>query len=751
MRVAIVGDKKIGLILERIRGTFKNTGIEFRGLEFIMGLRTSIERGENFNRVIILDEGIGENKDNKSVINVRKVIGELVEFILSRRSLDNLEIVVLVETEDTSNIIIEETIAVRDRIAIIYNPTKKNNTVTFYSELISGKMERLKQAGYKRKLLATEEVQYKEKTKIVEVEEEITEDKSNVFKLTRKEEANIEDIEEFNEEDLLEIGLLEDANGEIENTDYEEDIEDVDYEEFEDVVYYREDDWSFYSNESNMGIENTNYEVGGDDENIDNLPEGFGKDDRDNKNTVEINDINLEGLEKVSGDIEFKYDNVDGNENEDKIDEIAILDLDESDIIDLETIVENEDTLKIEEDDEVDVVNEYNKKESTDNEVIEDESNNLISMFESETPRRLTLLGGGNKKKNNKIDEEEINIVASDNISYKRKNDGVDEDNNNKGYIAKLGSKILGKSSEINNNKKLDSKKETKIARREEDNKLKSLTNRFLYKGNTMVVTGTQGVGKTTTTYGIANTMLDMGMTCLIVDMDTRGRGQTYISREAYEAIHSTNPDNFSLRQALNAPMEVQRFVNVLKPGLHTITMGLASNITEVQRMVPEEKLIRFDTSIRNLYNFIIYDVPINVLTKQTKGILYNAEQILVLSELSTYGAMNLMIEMSNIDDIEAQETLFNRGIICNSKYRKNEKITVLGQEVNNISSLLVRVDETIVDLMGIKPDYYFSNMRTLNREIKYLEVLKNIYWRQYDILPEEISRIYKEILVEIL
>ena len=242
------------------------------------------------------------------------------------------------------------------------------------------------------------------------------------------------------------------------------------------------------------------------------------------------------------------------------------------------------------------------------------------------------------------------------------------------------------------------------------DSRLESILNTYKSRGCSMVVTGTSCSGKSVIAYNLANLLRELGYSVLIVDMDTIGRAQAYISKYSYDCMHSMDAENSSLKQALNAINHgAGEYVNIIKPNLHLLSLGLAGDIVTGDKLAPKTRVARFCSNIRNNYNFIIYDMPFKSAIDYASDITFTADNILFTCECNTHGFMNMMLDMCNIDSEDMQETMFCRSQLCFTKYKDFNN--VFGDRVKGAKEALTRVDLEVQGLLGIEPEYYFSNL----------------------------------------
>ena len=138
-----------------------------------------------------------------------------------------------------------------------------------------------------------------------------------------------------------------------------------------------------------------------------------------------------------------------------------------------------------------------------------------------------------------------------------------------------------------------------------------TLLNTFKNRGSSLVVTGGPASGKSLLAFNIANVVAKLGYQCLLVDFDLFGRTQAYLSKEAYEAVHSGDTAKTNLLAAINSSHgKIGRYVDIISPGFHILTNGLAGDVIKPEQFRDKQKVIRFDNTAKSSYNFIVYDMP---------------------------------------------------------------------------------------------------------------------------------------------
>lgn len=238
------------------------------------------------------------------------------------------------------------------------------------------------------------------------------------------------------------------------------------------------------------------------------------------------------------------------------------------------------------------------------------------------------------------------------------------------------------------------------------DKQIKAALQAFASKGNSIVVTGCGGCGTSTVAYNLANTLCNLGYTVLLVDMDTMGRTQSYISKDNYDSME---PDGSNLMAAVNSSVGINAHISIVRQGFHLLSMGIGGDIASVDKLLHKQKLLRFATTAKNDHNFVIYDIPFDDATDFASEILYMCDNLVFVIDASNWGATKSMMRVCNISSDETQEIFFHRAQVVFNRVRGCNKF--FGKKVKNLKMVLREMDNKIVDLIGDEPDFYFKNM----------------------------------------
>jgi len=227
-------------------------------------------------------------------------------------------------------------------------------------------------------------------------------------------------------------------------------------------------------------------------------------------------------------------------------------------------------------------------------------------------------------------------------------------------------------------------------------------------RGISLVITGAEGSGKSFIAANIANIISKLGFMTLLVDLDTQGRAQAYLNKEFFEVVHSGDTAKNNLLGALNSG-RVGQYVDIISPGLHVITNGLAGDIVNLEKQTTEHKIGRFDSAAKNNYNVIIYDVPFNIAIGVGSSLINMGDNIIICLEPTNWGVMKMLLYMTNVEELETQGALFNRGMLCLNKVMNVKKIFY--KSVKDARGMLKSMDNLILKLIGIEPEFRFRDM----------------------------------------
>lgn len=228
----------------------------------------------------------------------------------------------------------------------------------------------------------------------------------------------------------------------------------------------------------------------------------------------------------------------------------------------------------------------------------------------------------------------------------------------------------------------------------------------FAARGNSIVVTGCGGCGTSTIAYSLANIIAQLGYTVLLVDMDTEGRTQSYISLSNY---NSMEPEGSNLMSAINSSTGINNYTCVVKQGFHLLTMGIAADAAPVNEIIHKEKISRFVNLAKTSYNFVIYDIPFQSAVGYLSEMVYMADNLVLVTDASNWGITKTMLALCNIASDEMQDNVFTRGQIVFNKFRRLSK--VFGTKVKTCTDITKVMDKKVLELIGEDIGLHFDDM----------------------------------------
>lgn len=794
MRVLLVGGTKVSKLVAVAAERFKAT-IEIDGIEFISGIDDYFDKGGTFDRVIVAGPGYAD--ESLSEVELRKNIDNFIRSVRDR--LKRFSMVIVTENEEYGAQLVEATLDITGNAAIVFLNKAKGEkfSSSFLNNLI---ITDLTNFNSKFKVLDISFLQDLDKQTsdgiIDETEidwstpKEVEQAEYTVPKAKEIDVEGLEDEEELDDETPVgvqdDFGISGGFEG-LEEASWDSDIESLENQEEEESVGDDFDDIDFGFNsgqESEDDTEESEQNSEEDDE------AGFGgifaeEDESDGFEGIFAEEDESEHLvdsetEDLSIDDTFDEFNTAESEKEfvrSDIEETSTSDFNisssfDSDIENIhetnsfeETLIgEDEDLDKLFQDAEDTENDSFNSNDDIDKLFEEDTTDNEVEEPEEikappivvEKPKKSRLIppiinkkqsnidDSTNKKlklRNNKIEALDVESMYMDN---------TDDKSNISGTELNLARNINGiKGAGI---KKRTNKKQPMNQQMSSYDILKLKLDGYKKRGNLLVVTGSHNTGKTTVAANLANLVCKLGYQVLIVDMDTRGRGMSYINIDSYEAVHSQRTDDSTLRLALNnSGDKFGRYVSIVRPGMHLLSTGLAYDSQDAKDTISRTNLTKFIHQAQNLYQLIIVDMEFADATENFTEFTLAADEIVLVSEVNTHGLMELLLNLSNISDNSenVSDVLFeNSKLLLN----KEDGMTKLfGKKVMNTGQVLSVLDDKLTELIGFSIDRRLSDLEVCGL-LKYNASFEE-YWynRAYLSDTQDGEAIFLEILQRIL
>lgn len=240
----------------------------------------------------------------------------------------------------------------------------------------------------------------------------------------------------------------------------------------------------------------------------------------------------------------------------------------------------------------------------------------------------------------------------------------------------------------------------------EVSNQLKSVMKLISKKGYTICFTGCDGAGVSTTAFNAANIISAMGYSVLLIDLDTYNRAQGYLSYRVYKG---TGVSGTNLIEAVNTDKDIMSSVVVVRSGFHALTIGIAEDLARPEDILKEDRLTKFITESKTKYDFVVVDTKLHELSRFLKPVAYMMDDIVAVVDDSKHGIIKYMLEMTNIEDEDAQYSLFSRHKVILNRYRGTKEI--LGYKVKKTSELMKTLDKIVSGITGYELDIFFRDI----------------------------------------
>lgn len=742
MKILISGGEKSENVRVGVSRSFNSSADELIVEKFIDGIPSIYTRGDYFDKAFITEQSITKEHTIKDEDEIRQRINKFANGAAKRPH--KASYVFLAQREDIALMIYEETRAIANcSVVLLKGPPYK---ATFFTTILSKDIAQFdKEWIYVPEDIGAEEV---EETPVEETNDTADINLDNSFNVIPSPDDGFgdklfgDDDYDFNDEASGDDeGFIDEPSS---NTDFDEDFEDSDFDEGSDFEGsdFDEDDFS--------AIDEDNFS------DIDNV-----EDTEDTSTTESTTEVTEDDVFDDSSDAfpEMDADNMDG------ISDSPSFDDDEYDMEESEDTTESEEedmrmggnqprndnnNLINDDDDFIPSFDDSDYDDSDfnefDNESYEDDVATQAPGFSDDDyedePQVQT--NGGRKpvsRAPQQIDDDMYAEPQTQEIGGFNSLSGAEAGGiaagasaADEGKLRDKGKRILGKlgknkakniqkAQEVantpqpmvnsgngamiqnNNASGLDAEISKKV--RSSAGKVKDGLKPFAARGNNIVVTGFGGCGTSTVAYGLANILVQLGYNVLLVDCDTKGRAQNYISRTNYDNMA---PDGANLMAAINSSTGLNRQMAIVKQGFHLLTMGMGADVQPISDMIHKDKIGRFITNAKSTHNFVIYDIPFETATDFLSDITFAADNLVTVVDSSTWGVTKMLLGIANIANEDMQEQFFNRAQLVFNRENKLKK--VLGKNISSTDDILNIMDEQIYELIGEDPGFYFKNIK---------------------------------------
>lgn len=684
MRVLISGGKKTINIVKSLENRFASGSVELTIEENIDNIESFLSRGDYFDRAIIIEQSWTKDGAQQDEIVLRRSINNFISIIKQKHNRD-FSLIFIATTEKMAKIAWEETIDIQESSCVILKAPPYS--VGFFASLVTKEMNDIPEyLIFKLNDLQESEPTNSDYYSFGERLDPVTDIGENTLNNNMEQDIEFKSIDTNNEENASlddEIFGNVDITDDFDSTTFDNEVENIfdngyDTIESDDFFEQIDEDGIDFFEKADIGDNEFTEEM---NMSNDNFSESIDIDDTTSYDEVDIDDTSFTNKINIKEGNFYKETNTEDIDSCNKIEDNFITD------------ATNEKETEIQE-----LLGFNNLTEHQEN--IEKHTNTkepnkgLIEQVKSDRDiQQLFDTTIFNKDKERDVKNTKLLV---DIPSLETQKQLYEDNKQGKKSFSKQGNKKVGRST---------------IVPDVNMPQLKSILDALSVKGTSIVVTGASGSGVSTIAANLANTLVKLGYAVLLVDMDTKNRAQAYMSKDAYEIVHSNGIDNASLRLALNNPhLGVGRYVNIISPAFHVLTMGLAGDIIEDDKLAEKSKLIRFSNIAKSSYQFIIYDIPFDKAVSYCSDIVCSADNIIMTVDSSNWGVMKALLAMSNIDDAAMQKAMFTRAQICFTKYIPKDKI--IGYKAKSLLDILTNMDKLIEDLLGDCAEYRFEDMQ---------------------------------------
>lgn len=242
------------------------------------------------------------------------------------------------------------------------------------------------------------------------------------------------------------------------------------------------------------------------------------------------------------------------------------------------------------------------------------------------------------------------------------------------------------------------------------------------------VVTGSQGSGKTTVAYNLATLLANMGYPTLYVDCDTETRGVSYIDSKVYKWVHTDDLTVGALPAAIGNVSNLIKYVGVIKPSLHVLTLGLDQDLKPLDKIgaIDRDKIHKFSSVVRTNYSYVIYDIPFDTLKNCAVDLVYSCEKLLYMTDSTTRGMVNLMLDVADIEDDDLRQLVMRKTDIVLNKVIKGCKL--FGRNITKSSKLLEQLDNIIYEVVGDNVTDRFGSMN-VTKTLPFVPEIENFWF----------------------
>lgn len=790
MRVLICAGDSSESLLASVKKKFSDGSVEFDIEPYLDNIDDFLNRGGSFNRVLITAQGICKNGND-----ISEAMSTIANFVtvMNDRQPSSDALFVIGNDLELLDIAYDGCYSLGSRACVMKLPDDFRITVNFLVRICIVPFEGLESdpmtsgLTYNGTSITVDDTtsagvnnNFTEMTRVSDLDEEIVEDDidledddfegsddfDNDFSIEHS--VDLEEPEEFEseesepEQEETEQEDLDSLNGDLEISDGDMDGVEVDGTGFENDdldlsgLDLNGDLGDFDNLDGDFGndteLENDLEDFEGDNEDsldsdLDDLSDSEFTED-ENSSLSDLGDFDINNSEELDSldDFETDGDNfeTEGSDDFDTSD-FGELDIPEdestednfeseddfgaSDDFEDSTEFDNEDTDSLDEPEQEEM---YEEENSIANDLFDidetEESSDTDELFETEP-----------EEEEQEIEEEEAEIV---NTSVSDNNLNASDKNQRKG--------LFGRN---RNNRPVQSQQQQSGFSQAEMAELRKMLDTYNRRGHCMVVSGTSNSGSTTLAGNIANVVASLGYTVAIVDFDLSKRGQTYLSKDAFLAVNNSG-DNYSdtlMKVINNKNSNISANGAIIKAGLNLFGTNVEEDTPDIEKVIKgQDKLRDFIYNLKSIYNFIVFDCPVEYLESHLAELVIGADSLVLTVEPNNKSLLELTMRLVNIDDYRISRDIFNRAKIVVSKSNGTSGVA-LGKKYNSYLNMMSLLDKHIYDVTGNDTGGMFTNLRVVS-SIPYINGLDSyIYNKGYFSDTKGGKELYLKVLSNIM
>ena len=808
MKILICGGKKGEVLVTAIKKKFSDGSIDFDTEYYLSDLDDYLNRGGSFTRIIVTAQGIDRDDEHKGDLQDNMTnISELVRILEERQPKADVLFILGEGQEDLVDIAYDGCYKLGDRARVLKIAGDIKLTVNFMVKACILPFDRMENDVIGNLIYRGSDVSSIENNSPTEIDNNFTEmtrvadlDEPDGFE-TEDDFENDSDDDFDNDfgddfDDFGEIEQPEDLEGKDINSednsfedgslseDYTTDSESDDLDTLDssdrdglDTLDNSGEDAIDFSGFNDLGDDSdTESETDNNEDDLDDIDfSGFNDDlsedsgiteldSLDNNDSSDSNDLDLSGIDDLFDDTEDNESELDSDDkepedsndlenNSDSFEDDSLLDIPVDDNEFTGDSFENDfESEEPEKEPEKEAESEDDSIEVSEDDNYEDENSIANDLFDIDD----TSNEEDSTDEMFEVDTEETNSDSFEDAEEQETENASTEDVNNissNNSNTSAPNKRRGLFGRVKDNRPKQNQQATQPqAGFNKLDELRKMLDTYNRRGHCMVVSGASNSGSTTLAGNIANVVASLGYTVAIVDFDLSKRGQTYLSRDAFLAVNSG--DNYSetlVKVINNKNSNISANSAIVKAGLNLFGTNVEEDTPDISKVVKsQDKLRDFIYNLKSIYNFIVFDCPLDYLETHLAELEIGADSLVLNVEPTNKSLLEFTMKLVNISDYRISRDIFNRAkIVVNKSNSSSGK--VLGKKYSNYLNMMSLLDQHIYDVTGHETGGMFTRLRVVSS----LPVIANldsyIYNRGYFSDTREGKEMYLKVLSDIL